>query len=534
MSAIIRETTAEDGHKWLDLLKSCFGEDHPARQVYDLAWLRKEMASNPESRTWVAEQDGKLQASVTILAPFPTPENPVCNLGRNLFRPESHENGAAEKLVHAITQQCDKTQTVVVTRVLASDKAQQILFEKAGYVCAGFQPFKHMHRTRENALFYVRISPDRLQTRLPLSESLPQVSELASLVLNACQISPPSSVRDGVTGYPLKTEIAFQDASQNDYDLWRAQAESGNPPREVSGLYNTGYGYFRLPQTQPLKSCLGLREGKVVAGIRYFYDELDRYVRVVDSFSMDDLSTGAMLGLVIKKAQEEHSAVYVEVDALITAPRLIKSAEQLGFVPVAYLPAFYAKDRNFTDVVKLVKLNTSYALENNSLTSHAQSVVKVVDYNYQDQKIGIAIINLLSRLPIFEGLGDGELRKIARLFTQKLFRTGEKVFNKGDQGNEAYIVMRGQIDICLDEKSPPVASVLNGQIFGEQAFLDGSPRGGLAVASQPSILLVMQRTAFNDLVQREPHLGMMVMRNIALDLSNKLRRSNVMLATPKK
>jgi hypothetical protein len=243
---------------------------------------------------------------------------------------------------------------------------------------------------------------------------------------------------------------------------------------------------------------------------------------------------GALLGMVVKKAQEQHSAVYVEVDVLITAPRFIKSAEQLGFVPVAYLPAFCAKDRTLNDVVKLVKLNTSYALENNNLTSQAQAVVKIVDYNYQDQKIGVAIINLLSRLPIFEGLGDGELRKIARLFTQKLYRVGEKVFSKGDQGNEAYIVMRGQIDICLDEKSPPVASVLNGQIFGEQAFLDGSPRGGLAIANQPSILLVMQRTAFNDIVQREPHLGMVVIRNIALDLSNKLRRANVNLSSTRK
>lgn len=534
MPASIRESTSEDADKWLDLLKACFGADHPAKQVYDLKWIKVELGKNPNSKTKVAELDGKLQASVAVLSPFPSAENPVCNLGRNLFRPESYANGAAEALITGLRDECAKTNTIIVTRVLASDKAQQVLFEGAGFVCAGFHPFKHIHRSRENALFYIWIGRASLQARLALSESLPQVSELASVVLSACHVSPPTSVRDGVTGYPLKTELDVQDATTDDYELWRTQAEGSNPPTEISGLYNAGYGYFRLPATQPLKSCLGYRSGNVVAGMRYFVDEEDRCVRVVDSFGMDDLSMGALLGTVVKKAQEQHSAVYIEVDALITAPRFIKSAEQLGFVPVAYLPACFVKDGSFNDVVKLVKLNTSYALENNSLTSHAQSVVKIVDYNYQDQKIGIAIINLLAQLPIFEGLGDGELRKIARLFTQKLFRGGEKVFNKGDQGNEAYIVMRGQIDICLDEKSPPVASVLNGQILGEQAFLDGAARGGLAVAAQPSILLVMQRTAFNDLVQREPHLGMVVIRNIALDLSNKLRRSNTILSSNRK
>ncbi|TMP97454.1 MAG: cyclic nucleotide-binding domain-containing protein [Verrucomicrobia bacterium] len=137
-------------------------------------------------------------------------------------------------------------------------------------------------------------------------------------------------------------------------------------------------------------------------------------------------------------------------------------------------------------------------------------------------------------MSIFDGLGDGELRKIARLFTQKLFRPGEKVFAKGDPGSEAYVVMRGQIEIHLDENSLPIASVGSGQIFGELAFLDGSPRAACAVASQASILLVIQRPAFIDLVQREPHLGMVILRNIALELSSRLRRTNTAFIAIKK
>lgn len=534
MAVSIRQTNAGDAARWLDLAKVALGEDYPAKQVYDAAWIARELAPASGNETWVAEADGKFQASVTILPPYAKPESPVTNLGRNFFRPESYTNGAAEALVSQINTTSASKGNMVVTRVLASDNAQQILWEKLGYTCVGFQPFKHIHRAREGVLFYVRLGKINLDTRLPISESLPQIGELATAVLAQCKISTPSLVRDGVTGYPLKTEIAFHEASFDDFDLWRTQAEMSNPPKEISGSFNLGFGFLRMGTNQALKAGLGQRESAVVAGISYYYDEQDRCVRIIDGFATDDLSMGAMLQNVVRLSQEQHSAVYVETDILITAPRLIKSAEQLGFVPVAYLPAFYARDGSFTDVVKLVKLNTSYSLENTSLTSHAQSVVKLVDYNFQDQKIGVAIINLLRGLPIFEGLGDGELRKIARLFTQKLYRPGEKVFNKGDSGNEAYIVMRGQIDICLDERTAPVASVASGQIFGEQAFLDGAARGGLAVASQASILLVMQRTAFNDVVQREPHLGMVVMRNIAMDLSNKLRRANSALTAMKR
>ena len=77
----------------------------------------------------------------------------------------------------------------------------------------------------------------------------------------------------------------------------------------------------------------------------------------------------------------------------------------------------------------------------------------------------------------------------------------------------------------LDEKPAPLAVMQSGQIFGELAFLDRSARLATAVASQPTILLVIQRTAFNDLAQNEPHLGMVVLGNIAKDLSSKLRRT---------
>jgi len=197
---------------------------------------------------------------------------------------------------------------------------------------------------------------------------------------------------------------------------------------------------------------------------------------------------------------------------------------------VAYLPAFYFNAEGHTDVVKVVKLSMAYSLEHIELTPHAKAIVQIVDQSFQDQKIGVAIINLLRGLPIFEGLGDGELRKIARLFTQKLYRPGEKIFNKGDSSNEAYVVMRGQVEIHLEEKSSPIATVGHGRIFGELAFLDNSPRVAYAIASQASILLVIQRTAFNDLVQREPYFGMMVMRNIGLELSHRLRRTNAAAA----
>ena len=114
-----------------------------------------------------------------------------------------------------------------------------------------------------------------------------------------------------------------------------------------------------------------------------------------------------------------------------------------------------------------------------------------------------------------------------------MYHPGEKIFGKDDSGDEAYLLMRGQVDIHLEEKSPPIATLGSGQIFGELTFLDNAPRAAYAVANQASILLVIQRSQFDDLVQREPDLGIVVMRNLALELSHRLRRTNATAAVKK-
>jgi hypothetical protein len=526
MEVVIRQVNGNDAARWQDLLKASVGEDYPDKLVYDPAWGATQLDPATGHETWVAESDDHFQASVSFLQPATQTKNPVLNIGRQLFRPESFSNGSAEALLRRINLLGAERKQMIVARVLAAQQPEQLLHEKLGYVCAGFQPFKHLFRVRQGALFYVWFARPDLVPRLPISESLSQVSELADAVLGNLRIPNPLTVRDGVTGYPLQTELQLQEVGYHEFALWRLHAQSSSPPTEISSGYNLGLGLLRIPGDTQVRAVLGKRQNNVVAGLAYLADDRDRCVRLVDSFTTDDLAMGTLLHNAVRIAQDQLNAVYLEADVLMTAPRLLKTAEQLGFVPVAYLPAFYFNADSHTDVVKVVKLNMAYSLENAELTPHARAVVHIVDQNFQDQRIGGAIIGLLRALPIFEGLGDGELRKIARLFAQKLFRPGEKVFGKGDSGDEAYVVMRGQIEIHLEEKAPAVASVGNGQIFGELAFLDSSSRAAYAVASQASILLVIQRAAFLDLVQREPHLGMVVMRNMALEIATRLRRTN--------
>jgi hypothetical protein len=534
MGLTIRRATAADAPKWLDLLQATLGNEYPVKSIYDTKWIADQLASETDQETWVADTGDRLNGSITFLKPSSASPNPVANLGRNLFRAESVKDGSAAALLTSVNQLVMQRNEMAIVRISATDNAQQILFENLGYVCVGFQPLKHMLQQRVGVLFYVHGANSILVTRAPLSESLPQVSELGAAVLAQLQVPNTMVVRDGANGYPLQCDLKVHEATMDDFDLWRTQAESSNPPIEVSGRFNFGMGYMRMPGNPEMHALLGQQDEKMVAGLSYYFDEHDRCARLIEAFCSDDLSMGALLSHALRMMQEQLGAVYTEVDILATAPRLLKTAEQLGFVPVSYLPAFYCAKGKYSDVVKMVKLNLPYSLENGDFTAHAKNMVQIIDRTFEDQKLGLAIINLLRPLSMFAGLGDGELRKVARLFTQKLYRPGDQVFAKGDSGDEAFVVLRGKINIQLEKDSPAVAQLGDGKIFGEMAFLDGAPRAAFAVATQPSILLVMKRAGFTEIVRREPNLGMVVMRNLAHDLALKLRGVNEALASARK
>src|SRR5439155_3383787 len=152
---LIRQLNAADAVPWVELLTASLGEDYPDNPVYEPAWAAQQLDPVGGHETWVAEANGSFHASVSFLQPASQTKNPVLNLGRQLFRPESFSDGSAEALLRGINALGAERRQMIVARVLAYDQRQQLLHEKIGYVCAGFQPFKHLFNVRQGSLFYV-------------------------------------------------------------------------------------------------------------------------------------------------------------------------------------------------------------------------------------------------------------------------------------------------------------------------------------------------------------------------------------------
>ncbi len=133
---------------------------------------------------------------------------------------------------------------------------------------------------------------------------------------------------------------------------------------------------------------------------------------------------------------------------------------------------------------------------------------------------------------LFEGMSEEEIGEVARICKERRFRKGAIIATEGEAGDELFIITEGFVEVVLGERPTKSARVVVslgcGQIVGELALLDQGPRSASVRAiSDPTVLQVIHRTDFEELCQQDTHIGYIVMRNLAIDLSFKLRHRNL-------
>ena len=102
----------------------------------------------------------------------------------------------------------------------------------------------------------------------------------------------------------------------------------------------------------------------------------------------------------------------------------------------------------------------------------------------------------------------------------RFFAKGETIFREGEQGDESFVVVRGQVEIKSGNRR--LETVGQNSIFGEMALIDDSPRSATVVALTEVTVAPIQEQQFLFMVKHTPFFALRVMRVLA----NRLRRQN--------
>lgn len=93
------------------------------------------------------------------------------------------------------------------------------------------------------------------------------------------------------------------------------------------------------------------------------------------------------------------------------------------------------------------------------------------------------------------------------------FPAGTTIFNAGDEGSEMFGIIEGAVEIRGD--AGVVGRLGPGDVFGEMALVDESPRSATAVAAADTVVAAIDRHRFLFLVQETPTFALEVMTVMA-------------------
>ena len=137
-------------------------------------------------------------------------------------------------------------------------------------------------------------------------------------------------------------------------------------------------------------------------------------------------------------------------------------------------------------------------------------------------------IEQLSQVQLFAGLKPQALELIAKVSSEETHAAGTKIFQHGDAGDKLYLILEGRVRISRDVPGmgeEALAVLGPGQVFGEMALLDESPRSADARVHERCRLLAIAKDGFDDLLFLHKDLAYEVLWSIVRMLVARLRET---------
>ena len=138
----------------------------------------------------------------------------------------------------------------------------------------------------------------------------------------------------------------------------------------------------------------------------------------------------------------------------------------------------------------------------------------------------------LGDVGLFKGRKASTLAELELRFDKRSIKAGEKIFARGDVGDELFLIRRGSVRIVLplnNGKVHHIGSFGRGDFFGEMTFLDGDARSADAIAFTNVELFVLSRKTFDAFAEEHKKVALNLMEGLASVLASRLRYTNVEL-----
>jgi len=223
-------------------------------------------------------------------------------------------------------------------------------------------------------------------------------------------------------------------------------------------------------------------------------------------------------------------AEVVEIDVSAYAPRMQRTLLELGYLPVAYVPALAFDDVERLDVVKMFHLPAPPEVNIDSLTPSCKAIADLVLRRFRSRSVLPRVAAAVHRLPLFAGLDPEQVARLAGVCGAATFERGEVLFREGEADHRMHIVLEGEVAVSISGSSDPVGVVRSGECLGESSLLAAAAHSATATARTRVETAVLEHSDIAELVRLRPDVGLHIYRNLATGTAEKLKRLDLSLA----
>jgi CRP-like cAMP-binding protein len=141
----------------------------------------------------------------------------------------------------------------------------------------------------------------------------------------------------------------------------------------------------------------------------------------------------------------------------------------------------------------------------------------------------------LCKHSLFGGLTNPELDTIRPFIKELEFKKGDYILKQGEFNSRVYFIVQGVVSIEKfpehhEKESRKIATLEEGDSFGEMELIDIQPCAASAIAIEDSSIVALDSQDFYSLSKINLKIYTMMMLNLARDISRRLRKTDELLA----
>ncbi len=137
------------------------------------------------------------------------------------------------------------------------------------------------------------------------------------------------------------------------------------------------------------------------------------------------------------------------------------------------------------------------------------------------------LLQILKTVELFRDLSEDQLEQIGNISKREVYSRGDIICKQGETGDAMYVISSGQVEISVRDHQGNTYSALylgKGQLVGEMALVDEGTRSASVIGlDDETAVYSIANEKFTALCVADTAIGYIMMRNIAQDLSFKLR-----------